>query len=239
MNKKCLKCGHERNLEDGNPKDCCPNCGAYYAKVEAALKRKADEALGRKRKEAEPKPQAAKTLVCRACEKTVSRSLDACPHCGEPIGKKKPKRVKAPPPTSKPLMSRGAIYTLLFFVFAGGWAILDSARNFDPNEPPPPTVECGSDIQCLDAEHGIEASFKCADKVEALAKYNHRWIDGVIEPKFPKLRWANQERKEIAYLGDAIEFQNGFGSYIRHRYVCVYSTSLGQALTASATPGKY
>lgn len=35
--KTCLKCNHERDLKDGADPACCPNCGAYYAKVEAAL----------------------------------------------------------------------------------------------------------------------------------------------------------------------------------------------------------
>ncbi len=36
---KCLKCGYERLLLDSTPDYECPNCGAIYAKVEAALKK--------------------------------------------------------------------------------------------------------------------------------------------------------------------------------------------------------
>ena len=35
--KKCLACGAERDINDGNDPACCPNCGRYYAKVEAVM----------------------------------------------------------------------------------------------------------------------------------------------------------------------------------------------------------
>lgn len=40
MWKKCFKCGYERGKSDIAPKYECPKCGAIYAKVEAAIKRK-------------------------------------------------------------------------------------------------------------------------------------------------------------------------------------------------------
>ena len=42
-NKKCQKCGYRREEADSNAPDyACPKCGAVYAKVEAALRSKAD-----------------------------------------------------------------------------------------------------------------------------------------------------------------------------------------------------
>jgi len=42
-NKKCQKCGHVRSDADLNAPDyACPKCGAVYAKVEAALRSKAE-----------------------------------------------------------------------------------------------------------------------------------------------------------------------------------------------------
>ena len=43
MGKKCLKCGYERKKEDSAPEYECPNCGAIYAKVEAAQKKTTGE----------------------------------------------------------------------------------------------------------------------------------------------------------------------------------------------------
>lgn len=40
--KKCLACGNERDLDDGNSPDSCPGCGRYYAKVEAAIRAHAE-----------------------------------------------------------------------------------------------------------------------------------------------------------------------------------------------------
>lgn len=40
MGKKCLKCAYERQTSDSTSNDACPNCGAIYAKVEAAVEGK-------------------------------------------------------------------------------------------------------------------------------------------------------------------------------------------------------
>lgn len=36
MERTCLKCGHQHQFNDALPSDACPQCGAIYAKVEAA-----------------------------------------------------------------------------------------------------------------------------------------------------------------------------------------------------------
>jgi predicted RNA-binding Zn-ribbon protein involved in translation (DUF1610 family) len=42
MGKKCLKCGYERMATDNAADYECPKCGAIYAKVEAAIKKKSN-----------------------------------------------------------------------------------------------------------------------------------------------------------------------------------------------------
>lgn len=66
----------------------CPQCGAIYAKAEAA----------RAQKEAERIEAAqAKMMACPTCEKSIAKSAATCPYCGEAIN-------PAPqaPPTATP-----------------------------------------------------------------------------------------------------------------------------------------
>ncbi|MBM9521292.1 hypothetical protein JWG39_15850 [Desulforhopalus vacuolatus] len=48
MTKICKKCGYERQPTDTAPDYECPKCGAIYAKVEAHLKKQAEEQLSKK-----------------------------------------------------------------------------------------------------------------------------------------------------------------------------------------------
>lgn len=53
--KTCLKCGHVRTSEDSGSSIACPQCGAVYAKVEAALNaRSASQATEQVRVHADP-----------------------------------------------------------------------------------------------------------------------------------------------------------------------------------------
>lgn len=60
--KKCLACGTERELDDGNDPECCPNCGRYYAKVEAIREA---ESTGKRKVSASVKRPTPKSSVSR------------------------------------------------------------------------------------------------------------------------------------------------------------------------------
>lgn len=101
MGKKCLKCGYERMPLDDAPEYECPKCGAIYAKVEAAIKRKNEEIKASREKrrfgikeflysKIENRlhsNQGIKTnkklSKCKTCGKEVSKTAKTCPHCGE------------------------------------------------------------------------------------------------------------------------------------------------------------
>ena len=51
MGTTCKKCGYERTPADSAPDYECPKCGAVYAKVDAYLKRKAEEEQRKKAEE--------------------------------------------------------------------------------------------------------------------------------------------------------------------------------------------
>lgn len=46
--------------------------------------------------------------------------------------------------------------------------------------------------------------------MERLAKYSSQCTDGTFETKFSHFHWLNQKNVAINYIGDEIEFQNGF-----------------------------
>lgn len=60
----------------------------------------------------------------------------------------------------------------------------------------------------------------CVPMIEQRAKWSHRWTDGWGEPRFD--RYQILEDNRIVYIGNHIEFQNGFGAWSRHTYRCTY-----------------
>lgn len=46
MIETCLKCGHVNNAWTGNDSEACPQCGAIYSKVEAAMAQRQTKAQG-------------------------------------------------------------------------------------------------------------------------------------------------------------------------------------------------
>lgn len=97
---------------------------------------------------------------------------------------------------------------------------------------------CRASISCWGDKHLVAASVRCRHAVESLAKYNHRWIDGALDLKFPRFGWGDAAKERIRYVGDSIELQNGFGGWVRHNYVCVYAPALDLVVDASAKPGR-
>lgn len=81
---------------------------------------------------------------------------------------------------------------------------------------------CASDIQCWGDKHHLRASFACEQPVSRLARLNYRWVDGWMEGKFSHFRWRDRDEGVVTFIGDRIEFQNGFGAWIRHTYECDY-----------------
>lgn len=84
----------------------------------------------------------------------------------------------------------------------------------------------------------IAAAVRCKDPVERLAKYTARWTDRTFEPKFSHFRWFKESEGIIIYIGDKIEFQNGFGAWQAHVYECDYDPKSEQVLDVRARPGR-
>ncbi len=114
--------------------------------------------------------------------------------------------------------------------------------------PPPPKPQlapaqdseliCRHDLQCWGDKHSGSAGVYCKSDVEALAKYTSRWTDGWLEPKFSRFRWKNESTGSVTYIGDKIEFQNGFGAWQTHVYECDFDPLTKTVIDARASPGR-
>jgi hypothetical protein len=86
----CVKCSAAKS---GGSE--CPECGAIYAKAEAAeesrLKahKKPDVEVEKEKAVSESQvTQNDKLIKCPACDRDVSKNAESCPHCAEPLLKK-------------------------------------------------------------------------------------------------------------------------------------------------------
>ncbi len=97
---------------------------------------------------------------------------------------------------------------------------------------------CRADLSCVVAKVEIAAALACAREVERLGKFASRWVDGSLEPKFPRAVWGDREAGTVVFAGDRIEFQNGFGAWAPHFYACEYDPETKRVLSVTATPGR-
>lgn len=97
---------------------------------------------------------------------------------------------------------------------------------------------CKLDLQCWGDKHDILAASHCQNDIEKLANYTFRWTDGALEPKFSQFRWHNKEDGSITYIGNKIEFQNGFGAYQPYIYECIFNPESSTVIGLTAKPGR-
>ena len=149
---------------------------------------------------------------CHECGNDVSSEAKTCPKCGAPV---------VPPPKVETKQEKviGNIVAALIigatiFYFASGNS--DSKTDSKKAE-----NECAAaDLSCLANKGVIAAGVYCKDAVERFALHSVRWTDGTFDMKFSRFRWANEADGTITYIGDKVEFQNGFGAYSPMIYEC-------------------
>ncbi|MCY1210824.1 hypothetical protein D9M69_142590 [compost metagenome] len=175
-------------------------------------------------------------VKCKECKKEVSNKAKLCPHCG----------VKNPAVGRKEtLIGLVAMLTVAVMLMQcmggskeGGTDKPDAAAKETPEQIAAKEAACKSDLQCWGDKHAIAAGIACAPEVEKLAKYSHKWTDGMMETKFPRFRWANKDHSAITYIGDKIQFQNGFGAMQNHLYQCDFDPLAKQVVGVRAAPGR-
>lgn len=162
---------------------------------------------------------------CKECKNEVSTSAKTCPHCG----------VSNPSVTAKQQLLGLVILGVLI---AAGFSMCSGGDESKPEVPKVDDATCKQDLQCWGDRHNVGAAVMCAGPVEKLAKYSARWTDGLLEPKFSHFRWLNKQQGTITYIGDKIEFQNGFGAFQKHVYECDYHPETKKVLDVRARPGQ-
>lgn len=160
---------------------------------------------------------------CKECGNEVSTSAKTCPQCG----------------TSNPgVRARDMLIGLVGVVLIAGLVVKCTSGGDSPAAAQLDPASCRADLQCWGDKHMISAGVYCKAPVEALAKYSARWTDGTFEPKFSHFRWLSQEQGTLTFIGDKIEFQNGFGAFQAHTYECDFSPAGDRVLAARAQPGR-
>lgn len=96
---------------------------------------------------------------------------------------------------------------------------------------------CRQDIQCWGDKKVVAAGFDCEKPIERLAQYDHEWTDGWLGTKMSRFAWNDREKGIVAYWGDSIKFQNGFGAWQQHQYRCIYDTINEKVIEVTASPG--
>ena len=83
--------------------------------------------------------------------------------------------------------------------------------------------QCARDAVCAagEAHWWSLAEVYCPPLIEDFARYRFTWTDGWFGDKFDRLTVVASQEGAIKYIGDELEFQNGFGAWQRMNYSCV------------------
>ena len=87
-----------------------------------------------------------------------------------------------------------------------------------------PDTECLQDPDCVAGKTNwmTDADNYCAPYIESWAAYDYRWTDGWLDSKFDRVGVIPPKYETLRYTGSEIQFQNGFGAWMRQNYECVY-----------------
>ena len=164
---------------------------------------------------------------CKECKKEVSSKAKTCPHCG----------IDNPGMEVSPLAS-GCLVLGIIAIFLG--YMIGSGDDNKPSQTITAEKEdqCRKDLQCWGDKHLLGAGVYCDSDIERLALNDHKWTDGMFEPKFSKFRWADIDQGIITYIGDKIKFQNGFGAWKNYIYECDYDPIKKVSLEVRAVVGR-
>lgn len=154
-------------------------------------------------------------LKCEKCGADMKIADSECPACGEKV---------------KPA-SGAAIVLMLTVVGLAVWGTVSFVSNFRAKvaanaKPVLSAADCRKDLACWAERNLIDASAPCTKAIEARAKWQVEWIDGILEPKFDRFK-AGETASVVIYMGDKVKFQNGFGAWGRMRYACYFDTDKG------------
>jgi hypothetical protein len=167
-------------------------------------------------------------VKCGECGNDVSTLAAACPKCGAPVPKPQSQsRSNLKPVTAKDAASGFGI-AIVVTIAAAFWylAVDDDKKSPTPAsaaaaKPAKTDAECRADLHCWGEKNLAKADVYCKNYVERLAMHAVKWTDsGLFDTKFSRFKWLNQQAGTVTYVGDKVEFQNGFGAYTPMVYAC-------------------
>lgn len=165
---------------------------------------------------------------CKSCKHKVDTSAKVCPNCG----------VANPGVTAGQYLIGLLVVVGLIFV---GVKTCSGGGDDKPQAAAAQAVDdasCKQDLQCWGDKFSISASVYCKEPVTKLGKYSSRWTDSTFETKFSRFRWLNKDAGTLTYIGDKIEFQNGFGAFQKYIYECDFNPEGNLVLSVRAEPGQ-
>lgn len=107
------------------------------------------------------------------------------------------------------------------------WGVPTDAERKDGRE-----LACRQDLECWGKQHQIDVEVLCTMAVESQARFDVEWTDGFLELKFDRWRWDDRSTGTLAYTGNKVKFQNGFGAWQPVTYWCHFDPA---SQTARAT----
>lgn len=149
-------------------------------------------------------------VTCKQCKKQVARSAKVCPHCG----------VSNPAISTRDALIGAGVLAVIVAGVVAMCSDSDDDKRVAAEARAAADAECLKDLQCIGDRVSMTAGALCARDIEKLAKNNAKWTDGTLESKFSHFRWRDQKSGVVTFLGDKVQFQNGFGAYVNMTYEC-------------------
>jgi hypothetical protein len=165
--------------------------------------------------------------ACKSCKHQVDTSAKTCPNCGV-----------ANPGVTAGQQVMGAVFLLIIIAVTFSMCSSKDDKAPEAEETKVDPAVCRADLQCWAEKKVVSASVYCKEPIERLAQYSSRWTDGTFDMKFSHYRWLNEKQGTVTYIGDKIEFQNGFGAFQKHIYECDLNPANDQVLAVRAHPGQ-
>lgn len=218
MVRTCLKCEHLNPAAPGDDLDACPNCGAIYSRVEAAVARQRASDL---RASFDPKRLGSFFGVTTQWSRLKQLGFLLLGICllvaiGMALFAQNadPVEYDSPPATGEARRAR----------------VVESPSQ--AVEVPPNPAACDTDDAiCIGKRDLYQASGPCSRAVEMQLTYRHEWQDTWYEEKFDQVMWYEPTRT-ILFHGNRLQAQNGFGAWKKLSYSCIWDVANKQVVRA-------
>lgn len=207
-------------------------------------------------------------LICPKCHHQRSPQDDPeipetqCPGCGIFYAKYRPSKERPPPkppkerPRPQPWLnlsrltaaakrSRG-LWVAVILLLIGLQIVMDLPPHPSASELQAIRAErilaeqkaaarCRADLKCT-AEKYLDSIFSpCSRLIEQQARYLYKWKGS----RFTYFSWLDEKKPAIAYVGDGLQFQNGFGAWQNMRYACNVDLESNTIMKIIVSPGRF